>query len=473
MADTVMTLRSFSTVWARLRYLRLKPFDSCSVDGRAAERYRLAAWSAIANLGSRLAGMLLMMLTVYWASPYLGAERFGVWATFASLTAMLSFLDLGVGNALINRVARAVAAEDPIALRRVVTGGIGWLALIGVVVAIAFALVSAVVPWAQFFRLSSAEIGRETRQAALVFSGLFGAQLLASGPMKILAGQQRSYEGHLISMACALLACATLWWATRHGAGIVGLLVAGQGIQSLAGLAVIPLLRRRGQLLFSQLALGMRQERGTLLRTGSLFFLLQIGTMIGWGGDSLLIASFGGASQVAAFAVAQRLFQFASQPIAVMNAPLWAAYADACVHTDRSFLQRTLKRSLTISVGGATGLVTVLLLLAPWLLPHWTQGTIDVPRTLLLLMGVWTVIEVGGSAFAMYLNGAGIVREQVVVVFVFCIVALPLKIISAVHIGAAGLVAATIVAYILTNVGLYTTLFRRRVLAPLGKDTTT
>ena len=131
---------------SRLRFIRMRNLDDGSAEGRTAERYRLAAWGAIASLGARSASMLLMVLTVHWAAPYLGAERFGVWATFASLAAMLSFLDLGVGNAMVNRVAHMQASADDHALRRVITGGISWLLLIGATASAGLVVATIVIP---------------------------------------------------------------------------------------------------------------------------------------------------------------------------------------------------------------------------------------------------------------------------------------------------------------------------------------
>lgn len=447
--------------------MRLSRFDGATAAGRTAERYRLAAWGALANFVSRAVGMLMMVLTVHWATPYLGVERFGVWATFASMGVMLSFLDLGVGNALVNRVAKAAAGGDAEALQRVVTSGVGWLALIGVATTSLLMVGAVTIPWGTLLKLSSAAASEEAREAAVAFSAWFGLNLLSAGLLKLLVGQQRSHEAHLISATGALLACVALWWACSQRVSIATLLVAGFGVRSVAGLVIIPLLRARSQLRLSRLAACVRNERG-ILKTGSLFLLLQIGTMVGWGSDSFLLAGLVGADQVAVFAIAQRLFQFASQPVLVLNAPLWAAYADAVARTDSAFVRSTLLRSVLVSVGGGGALAVFLLLIGPWLIPHWTQGAVAVPWTLLVLMASWTLIEAGGTAFGIYLNGAGIVREQVVVVMCFCAVALPLKVFATLEAGATGLVSATIVAYLATNIALYTTLYRRRVLQPLG-----
>lgn len=453
------------------RYLRLDAFDTSTVEGQTAERYRRVALAAVASLGSRLSGVLLMVLTVYAAAPYLGATRFGVWATFASLAAMLSFLDLGVGNALVNRVSQAAASNNMPALRRVVAGGIGWLALIGALMAVSLAGISSHIPWGALLNLSDAATTDEARTAALAFSCLFGLQMLGSGALKVLVGQQRSHEANVISGFGTLLACATVTWAAYERAGVAHLLIAGFGVQAAAGLLALPLLWFRGLLKGEGLFDCMRSERAWLFRAGALFLFLQIGTMVGWGSDPLLLASFVGPAEVAKFFVAQRLFQFAAQPFAIINAPLWAAYADAQARADHLFLRRTLTRSLLLSGLGAALMAAVLCALAPLVIPYWTRGSIEVPVQLVIFLAVWTVFEACGTAFGTYLNGAGIVREQVVVVVIFCAVALPLKVFAATYAGAPGLVFAAIIAYGLTVVLPYATIFRHRVLAPLAQST--
>jgi O-antigen/teichoic acid export membrane protein len=453
-----------------LRYLRLRPFPSADEDGRAAERYRLAALGTISTAISRLAGFAFIALSVHWTAPVLGRERFGIWATFSSLAAMLSFLDLGIGNALVSRVAYATAKQDSRQLSVVIVAGIGWLAVIGIVATILLAVMGALIPWSSLFRLSSLAIGRETRNAAIIFSVLFGLSIISGGLLKILIGQQRSYEAQLITTIAVLLACPAMWWAVQRAPGVGVLLLAGVGTQSLVTLILVAgLLHLRHSLDFRSTFSGMLQERRALLTTGLLFLVLQIGTMIGWGADSFLLAGIVGASDVAAFAVAQRLFLFASQPGSILNGPLWAAYADAHAKGDRRFIKSTLLRSFLLSTAVVTGLSVVLLIFGSRIVTFWTEGTITVPWVLLLAFAVWTPLESAGIALSVYLNGVGIVREQVIVVICFCAVAVPAKIFAAMHAGALGLVAATTIVYAVTVVGLYGTVFRGRILAPISQ----
>lgn len=452
---------------AKLAYLRLQPFDVSTPQGRTAERYRLAAWATLANLASRVGMMLVMVLGVTLTVGYLGRERFGAWAVLSSLVGMLSFLDLGVGNAMINRVAHAAATGKPDELRRVVGGGLAWLALVGASAGALLAAVGTLLPWDRLMTLSSPDIAAEVATASQVLGVLFGLNLLSGGCLKVLVGQQRAHEAHLLTLCGACISIICIWIAASHQVGIPVLLMAGFGVQALIGLLAVPMLVYRRQLSGAELGTAMAHERRPLFRTGGVFFALQIGSMIGWGFDSLLLASVRSASDVAALAIAQRLFQFASQPVVVLNGPLWAAYADANARDDRQFLRNTLARSFKLSIGVATLISVALLGLSPWIIPMWTDNTIDVPLVLLLAFFIWTTIEAGGTAFGTYLNGAGLVREQIVVVAAFCLVALPLKLLAAKYYGAAGMVFATSISYSLTVILLYSTVLRRRVLSPL------
>lgn len=416
--------------------------------------------------------VVLTVLSVHQTAHYLGASRFGLWATFASMAGMLSFLDLGVGNALINRVAQVAALDSRRDLCRTVTGGIALLVIIGSVVTAVMAALASLLPWTLILNIEDPALQREAAQAALVFGVLFGINLCVGGPLRILAGQQRLHEANLASAVATGLACMALVGAAATRASVPWLLAATFGVQTLSGFIALRLLSRQGLLAWQAVIPGVRAERNNLLGTGSLFLVLQIGTMIGWGADSLLLATMRGTDEVAVYAVAQRLFQFASLPFVMLNAPLWAAYADARARKDIAFVRTTLRRSLRITLAGSAAVSLFLLLAGPSLLPLWTRQAVHVPLPVLVLFAVWTVLDACGNVFAMYLNGFGIVRQQVWVTASFCVLALPLKFLLGTLLGAAGMLTATITAYVIAVVGLYAFVFRATVIAPLQGDGT-
>jgi O-antigen/teichoic acid export membrane protein len=453
---------------AVLRYVRLTPFDVQSEQGRRDERYRVAVLSILANVLSRVFGIVLTLLSVSLTLPYLGVERFGIWMTVASFAAMLTFLDLGVGNALTNHVAHRAAEDNPELLRQTISGGLALLALVGLGMGLLLWLVAANLPWEMLIKVKQPGLLPEARLAAMCFALLFGLNIFTSGIQRVLAGLQQAYLSHLAAGLGALAACVGLWFAADAHQGIAVLLTIMLGAQSIAVLALLGLLGARKQFTLRGIRKLITLESSHLFKAGSLFFLLQIGTMVGWGADSLIISSTLGVAQVAVFSVVQRLFQFATQPLSILNAPLWGAYADAHARHDKLFIRNTLKRSLMMTFAGGSLGAILLLVFHRWLIEKWTHGSIVVPLDFVFVYAIWIVFEACGSSFSMFLNGVGIVRPQISAVAIFIVLALPMKLIFIGNLGIIGLPFSTVIAYFIATFGMYGFVYKKEISLNFG-----
>ena len=450
------------------KYLRLRPFDVSTETGRSDERYRLVLWSIIANVFSKAVAMLVLLLSVSLTLPYLGAERFGVWMTIASFVGMLIFLDLGIGNALTNHVAHSASVADSDALARTISGGLGLVFLVGVLASFILFALATVLPWERLIKVQDPVIQSEIKEALFLFAALFGLNLFGNGVQRVFAGLQRSYEAHFASATGSIMSILTLLVAAADRADVATLLLATLGWQCAGSLTLLFLLIKRGQLRLKGIGGAIHASKTPLLKTGGLFFLLQLGTMVGWGADSLIISNALGAAHVAAYSVTQRLFQLVSIPLSMINAPLWSAYANANSFSDKPFIRATLKRSILIT-GGSAMLGCVLLVAASQpLIEWWTKNTIAVPMSLVVVFAVWTLCESLGNALAMMLNGCGIVREQVIAVVALTVIALPTKLMLVNLFGIEAMIAGYIFLYCGVILVFYGIVFRRNLMAKMS-----
>jgi O-antigen/teichoic acid export membrane protein len=241
------------------------------------------------------------------------------------------------------------------------------------------------------------------------------------------------------------------------------LLAAVFGTQTAISLALLLILVRENLFYTDGISQHVKKEIPFLYKNAGFFLVLQLGAIVGWGADNIIISGVLGITQVAIYVIAQRLFQFVAQPFSLINAPLWSAYADADARGDRLFIGRTLKRSLILTFLGTMLLALVLFFLNEWIIKIWTHGEIRVPFELIIACGVWTVLEATGNAFAMFLNGTGIVKKQMIVVCIFIILVLPLKIILTYYMGLPGIPVATIIIYIIVNAYFYGYLYYREI----------
>ena len=442
------------------RYVRLTPFEQETPAGRSSERYRRATLSAIADAGAKTCGMGLMFLGVGLTIPYLGQERFGVWVTITSLTAMLALLDFGMGNALINRVANASADPDKTVLVRTASGGLVVLAILGLLVGAALIGLAAVLPWDAIVKLRDVANLAETRQAAIIFAALFGCNIAATAVRSIFIGLQRAYEAHIAMALGYIAAMVAVWLGARAEADVPTLLLLTFGVQLLSAAGLVVLAAHR-KLLAWPGARAIRTEASGLVRVGSLFLILQIGTMIGWGGDSLMIAHVLGAGDVTEFNIAQRLFQLVALPLALMSAPLWSAYADAMMRNEHDFLRRTLRASLQmVLVAGSAGVLVIMVIAQP-IIAWWTKGAVAVPQGLIVVFAIWTLVQGLGAALGVFLNGTGVIKPQIVAVVSFVMIGLPLKWFFLSENGLFAFVLCSVAAYLVTHLAVYLTVFAR------------
>lgn len=432
------------------KYLRLHAFDVQTEQGRADERYRLAFWSMVANGGSKSLAMLVMVLSVRWTLPYLGTERFGVWMTIASFSGILSFLDLGIGNALTNHVAKAATEKESSILVRTISGGLGLLLLLGLVVGVLLMIVTMTLPWEKIIKGVNPVIYAEVRQTLIIFSGLFGLNLFTLGTQRVFAGLQRAFETHMTTAFGSIVSLSILWFATNSDAGIPTLLTATLGVQTLSSLILLLVLIYRNLFKFSAIKSGIFHEKKTLLKVGGMYFILQLAIMAGWSADSLIIASALGASQVAIYNVTQRLFQFVTQPLLIINSPLWASYADASVRGDKQFIRKTLKRSLLISAGVTIFLGGFLVIASKYIFFWWTKGAITVPLSIVIAFFIWTLCYTVGDAFAMLMNGCSIIKPQVASALLLTALVIPLKMML-IHNGLIFILISTIISYLIAT----------------------
>lgn len=450
----------FNNISKLRKFLTLQPFDITSEQGREDERYRRAAVSIAANIFSRAAAMGVMVMTVSLTIPYLGSERFGIWMTIASLSALLSFLDLGVGNAMTNKVAHAAANSNSSALKALITGGLGFLLLVGCVVGIALTGLTMVLPWESIIKVQDKAVYSEIQQTATLFAILFSFQIISNGLTKIFAGLQQAFETHLINTIGSILSFICLLFAAHQKSGIPVLLASTFGMQIAVNYFLLYFLLKRRLIDFRQLINHVKNATPDLIKSGGLYFVLQLGFILTTGADNIIISSTLGASQVAAYSVTQRLFQFATQPMGILNAPLWGAYADADARGDKTFIAKTLRSSLSVSFAFSLTMSIILFSFGQDIIVYWSSSEAITSNLLLGVIAFWTVLEVIGNSFGIFLNGCGVVRPQIAMVALFSIFSLPLKIYIAAHFGVEPMVAVVCATYIASIILIYCVYFR-------------
>lgn len=368
----------------------------------------------------------------------IGPQQFGAYTVLTGLGGFVSFIDSGFGSGIRTRATET--EQDPSALGRTLGSGLAMLSIAAGAIAVVALLLYLTVPWNELTG-SVAGLATSSNSAAAWTLVAF----VVSIPSLLLP---RALEGlgysHVVALCTALPGLATL-------AGVVlvtqrdGDFVAYVAAYSLAVLA-LPL----GLIAFTRgrwPPFRMSVGRAEVLRIWLLswpMMIIGIALSLSYMLDSIVIAVTRGASDVAEYAVANRLVQLGALAIYASAPVLWThfvrARADGDVTTSR--VLRMSRQYLLASVGFGVVLVAA----GPALTDLWTSGEVVAPRGLFVAAATWLAVLGYQLPLAMAQNDRDGLIFQARSTSVMALVNVGLSLVLVRHLGSPGPVWASAVA---------------------------
>jgi O-antigen/teichoic acid export membrane protein len=403
--------------------------------------------TAGAVVAARGIATLSALIAAPLAIPYLGSERYGLWVTITSLSVVLAFMDLGVGNSLLTSIARADGLQDRRLLNTTVATGTLLLGAVGVALIPLTILGYLFVDWAQVFNVQDPIARQEVAPAVLAFGLCFAVSLPLTAFANVRYGLQQAYVNSVFTGAGNIAGLGLLMLAISLHLGLPWLVVAYMAAPLLAGMANgFVLLRERPSLKPT----AHRYEAtiaSSLLRSGMQFFLLQLAMSVAFYADTLIAASVVGPVAAAEYAVATLLFLIPAGVAAAALSPLWPAYAEANARGDHHWVRATLGRSVLVAIALTGPMCILIYAFNPQIQDIWIGGTVMAPALLVLGMALWTVLRAVGQAVAMFLNGLHLLRVQVITAVLMAPLNLILSVWLSSRIGVEGVILGTLIAY--------------------------
>jgi O-antigen/teichoic acid export membrane protein len=421
--------------------------DKGTHEGRGKERDRRVMYTMLASVGARIISLFTILASVRLTVNYLGAERYGLWATMASFIVILGFADLGIGNGLLNAISQCHGRDDRDGARRYVASAFLMLIAVSLLLGIAFVIVYRFIWWAGIFNVSDPRAVAEAGPATAVFFFCF----LASIPLTIIQRVQQGYqEGFIDSLWLAagkVLAFIAVLLVITFKAGLPWLVFAVAGVPVLSTcINGIALFTVRKPYLRPRLRDVNWLEAKRILDLGFLFLVVQLASAIAYSADSLVIARLIGPYAVTQYSVVYQIFSLGPVFLGMFLAPLWPAYGEAIVRGDSQWIRLTLRRSIGIGLALNVPYALLLIIWGNPIIHLWVGNEITAPSVLLVAFGIWTAMNSFNGAIAVFLNGVNAMRFQAVCAFLMACVNLVLSIILTKSIGLSGVIWGSIIA---------------------------
>jgi O-antigen/teichoic acid export membrane protein len=430
------------------KLLRLQSFDINSDTGRANERDWHIALTSITAAVSKITAASAMLYTVPLTMGYLGTELFGLWMTIYAGISMLTFLDLGISNGVLNAIAHATGKNDNQKIQAIVTNGLFMLCIISITILMLFFASYFYIPWTGFLKFKMTKTALEVGPVMLVLLLCFVSNLPLAAVQKIQMGLQRGYlanfweilgsVGGVIGIVIAVKFEARLYWIVL---AVVGIPVVFRGINTLV---FFKFQQVSFQPHLTKINLGVVK---TLVRAGSLFFILQLAFLVGFQSDNIIIAKILGVDIVSGYDVILKIASLPGMFIGFFVAAQWPAYGEAYTRGDTNWIVKTFSRTLRLSILINLPFALFLVLWGDQLIKLWVGPKLIPSLDLLVGMALWSQLQVIGNVISALLNGLHIVRFQVICASLMAVGNILLSIYLVGRIGVAGAIYGTLVAY--------------------------
>jgi len=256
-------------------------------------RYGRIIQAVCSATAARLLTSAVTLISLPLAVRYLGAERYGVWATVTTTVVWINLLDLGIANTLTNHISAAYALDDRVSAASYLTNALFVTVGIAGSVGVVFAFVCPGINWIRLFNVHADVSAAELRHtvAAAVALMLLGLPCNLAG--KVLAGYQELYRN-----SCAICA-GTVASVIGLAAGIMlrvsmpVLLLMSLGCLPLANVVnLVSVVTWYKPWLLPRLSLLRRSAVRELLNSGSPFFLIQIAAAVVFSSDNLIVSHY-------------------------------------------------------------------------------------------------------------------------------------------------------------------------------------
>jgi O-antigen/teichoic acid export membrane protein len=400
--------------------------------------------SVLLKGGSLVISLILMPLTINYVNP----TQYGIWLTLSSVIAWAAFFDIGMGNGLKNKLAAAIALGDMQRARGYVTTTYFMLVVITIFMFVVFYFINPLINWSRILNIQHSAYPDIARLVLIVFS-FFCVQFVIQLINTVLMANQEPAKCAVLNVIGQLLMLLTIVILIRIKQGsLVDLIVVMAGIPVLVmAIGSIWFYKGTYKTMAPQLSsLNFKYARD-LLFTGSAFFFIQIGALVLYETDNIVVTQLFGPSEVTTFNAAFKLFSIILLFFLIIITPFWSAFTEAYVKNDLDWIKASLMNIKKIWIVLSFGTV-LLLIMSPWIYRVWLGKNVSVPFSLSVSMCVYTIASIWQTIHVHLLNGVGKVRLQLYLISVSAIINIPMAILLGRAFGLAGVTMANTILFI-------------------------
>ncbi|MEX2566529.1 MAG: oligosaccharide flippase family protein [Cyclobacteriaceae bacterium] len=385
--------------------------------------------------GSIAISLVLVPLTINYVNP----TSYGIWLTLSSMIGWFSFFDIGFGHGLRNKFAESIAKGEFEMARKYVSTTYAILSLVIGLVLVLFAGINPFLSWASILN-TPVEMEQELRVLALIVFAFFCLKFVLKLITTVLTANQEPAKASFFNFLGSLFSLLVIFILTKTTEG--NLINLGAALSFTPVLVLISSSiwfynhdYQRFAPSFKCIDFSLAKD---LMSLGTKFFIIQIGALVLFSTNNVIISQLFGPREVTPFNISYKLFSVITMGFGIVVTPLWSAFTDAYTRGEYGWIKSTLAKIRTIWIFAS--LASVLMIFAsPFLYKVWIGDSVEVPFSLSVAMSTYVIASIWQTMHVFFLNGIGKIKLQLILVSISALLNIPMAIFLGKHFGLVGI----------------------------------
>ncbi len=371
--------------------------------------------------------ILISFLIVPLTLGYVGKVEFGIWMTISSIISWFSFFDIGLGNGLRNKLAEALAKNDKETAKIYISSTFALIAVIASLMFIGFFIAAYFISWNTALNtdvVPNNELFNIVVTVFFFFCIGFVMKVLSS----ILQAMQRYAINDILGVLAQILGLLAIFILVKTTDSSLFNLCLVYGSKTAIVFLIASIVLFSGSLkeFRPRISYINIKKAMPLMNLGFMFFVGQILYLIVNQTSVILVVQFFGPGEVTIYNLALRYMTIISMLYIMVLTPFLSAFTEAYTKKEFGWIKSTIKKINLIWLIASFG--TLLLIFGYKLFFRlWVGDEIIIPVALIITLGISSIISTWSLTFTLFLNGIGIIRLQLCVLFIQALLFFPLS----------------------------------------------
>jgi O-antigen/teichoic acid export membrane protein len=428
-------------------------------------RNRAIRLAVLTSILSKFGTMLLRLISIPIAIRVLGMEEFGVYATITMVVGMIDMMHVGIGPALTQGIAKALANNDRNREQGVFATAVLLSAGLTVAAAVVLAVLVVAVPVSTLFGEAFAPFADSMRRACGIAIVIVVIEMICIVVERARDGYLETRFNNAWGAAGNFVGAIGLFIGVRYFPTIEFLLLAINGSVALAKLANTTHLLIARPYLWPRFQRFRRALVRPLLFDGARFSVTYLlSALVEYNAIAYLIGRLSGPHSVGLYNIMITVHFSATGIVQMITIPLWPAIVDAHSRGDTAWIRKSSRRIRIL--GPAFGLAATIgmVALGPWAFPLWVGEEFTLSRPALAAFGAYFTLHLWRHVNQVLLLGLGDVGFAVRVVVAESLTVLAVVAFALANgIGLFGVYSAIAVCLACITAWIYPLRFRRQM----------